>query len=409
MTKQTNIQLSLFEFVVLMALLSSLAAFSIDAVLPALPQIGEYLQVSNANDTQLIVSMVMLGMGVGQLFFGPMCDAFGRKPTLYTGIAVFLLGSATCMYAHDLTWMIIGRLTQGFGVGSARVVTAALIRDSYTGRYMSRVMSFIMMVFITIPMVAPLTGQFIMYLSSWQMIFIVIACAAIITTIWFALRQPETLTHESKRPFTMSAVGLAFKEVFSHKEVMAYIWAIGLVFGCFLSYLASSQAIFEKSFGVTHEFPKYFALMALAFGLGAFFNSRAVIKFGTRKMVYFTLPVFFVLSVVLFVICLFEQGKPSLLEFVLLTVPLFFTVNVMFTNFNAMAMQLLGHIAGIGAAVIGSLSAAIAVTFSYFVGREFDGTLTLLFGSYVVLAFCITGLTVYTHKASRQARENGGD
>lgn len=399
MTKQ-NAQLSLFEFVVLMALLSSFAAFSIDAILPALPQIGADLNVLNLNDTQLIVSMVMLGMGLGQLFFGPMCDSFGRKPTLYLGIGVFLVGSSICMYAPDLSWMLAGRIIQGFGLGSSRVVTAALIRDSYSGRYMSRVMSFIMMVFITIPMIAPLIGQMIVQLASWKMIFILIAVAAVITTAWFSFRQPETLNKNERTPFTFVGVSLAFKEVFTHKLVMLYTASIGLVFGCFLSYLAASQAIFELSFGITHEFPKYFAIMALAFGLGAFFNSRAVIKYGTQKMVYMTLPIYFILAVALYVICLMNAGKPSLFTFIVLTVPLFFTVNVMFTNFNAMAMQHMGHVAGVGAAVIGSLSAAIGVVFSYFVGRDFDGSLTTLFLSYVILGIALIGLSISAHKLS---------
>lgn len=406
MTKQ-NAQLSLFEFVVLMALLSSFAAFSIDAILPALPQIGADLNVLNLNDTQLIVSMVMLGMGLGQLFFGPMCDAFGRKPTLYAGISVFLVGSGICMYAPDLSWMLAGRIIQGFGLGSCRVVTAALIRDSYSGRYMSRVMSFIMMVFITIPMIAPLIGQMIMLFSSWKMIFIIIAIAAVVTTAWFSFRQPETLSQDTRTPFTLSGVSAAFKEVFTHQLVMLYTLAIGLIFGCFLSYLAASQAIFELSFGITDEFPKYFAIMALAFGLGAFFNSRAVVKYGTQKMVYMTLPIYFVLSIVLYVICLFNAGKPSLLAFLLLTVPLFFCVNVMFTNFNAMAMQHMGHVAGVGAAVIGSLSAGIGVIFSYVVGKDFDGNLTTLFLSYIVLGVALIILCVFAHSISgTESQEN---
>lgn len=390
--------LSLFEFVVMMALLSSFAAFSIDAILPALPEIGVALNVADPNDVQLIVSMVMLGMGIGQLLYGPLCDSWGRKPTLYAGVGVFLIGSAVCMYATDLTWMLAGRLIQGFGLGATRVVSSALIRDSYSGRYMSRVMSFIMMVFITIPMIAPLIGQIIIKLSSWKMVFITIGILAIATTIWFAIRQHETLQAEHKKPFTFRAIGSAFHEVLTHKVVMAYIIAQGFVFGCFMSYLVASQAIFEQSFQITDEFPKYFAIMAGTFGLGAFFNSRWVVKYGMRKMVYSCLPVFVVLSGVLCAISLLNGGNPPLWLFLVLALPLFFTINVMFTNFNSMAMHLLGHMAGVGAAVIGSLSTIIGVLCSVVVGQSFDGTLTVFFMSYVIMGLFTVGFVIYAHK-----------
>lgn len=397
-THKQSTSLSLFEFVVLMALLSSFAAFSIDAILPALPQIGEELKVADPNDVQLIVSMIMLGMGFGQLVYGPLCDSWGRKPTLYAGISVFIVGSLICMNADNLTWMLIGRITQGFGLGSTRVVSAALIRDTYSGRHMSRVMSFIMMVFITIPMIAPLIGQIIIRLSSWKMVFIVIGVTSILTTLWFAIRQPESLLQEHKKPLTFKAVGLAFHEVFTHKVVMAYIVAQGLIFGCFLTYLVTSQAIFEHSFQIIDDFPKYFAIMAAAFGVGAFINSRLVMKFGMRKMLYYTLPIFIVLAGVLMAISYFNQGNPSLVVFLALALPMFFTINVMFTNLNSLAMQLLGHIAGVGAAVLGSLSALIGVIVSVIVGQRYDGTLTLLFCSYLLVGILIVGLSVFAHK-----------
>ncbi|UAA37372.1 multidrug effflux MFS transporter [Paraneptunicella aestuarii] len=397
--QQQRAPLPLGEFVVLMALLSSLAAFSIDAILPALPSVGASLNVTNPNDVQLIVSMVMLGMGIGQLFWGPLCDSKGRKPTLYLGILVFLLGSVLCMTADNLLWMLIGRLTQGFGIGATRVVSSALVRDTFSGRHMSRVMSFVMMVFIIIPMIAPLVGQFIISLSSWQMVFVVIGVMALLTTGWFAIRQPETLLAEKRKPFTFKAVGQAFHEVLTHKVVIAYTLGQGCVFGAFLAYLVASQAIFEQTFNVANEFPMYFAMMAFSFGIGAFLNSRLVIKYGMRKMVYYSLPIYIGLASVLFVVCLFNEGKPALWLFMMLSLPMFFTINIMFTNFNSMAMHLLGHIAGVGAAVVGSLSTMVAVLCSVVVGQRFDGTLTIFFVSYITLGLLTVALTLFAHKA----------
>ena len=391
--------LPLLEFVILMAFMSSLGALSIDAILPGLPMIGAELKVANPNDVQLIVSSIMLGMGLGQLFYGPFCDSLGRKPTLCLGVVVFLLGSVACIFADSLETMLLGRLTQGFGVGATRVVSLALIRDSYSGRHMSRVMSFIMMVFVTVPMIAPLLGQTIIELSSWRMIFIAIGTMGLMTMTWFAIRQPETLLPENKMPLTFKATVTGFKAVLSHKVVIAYTLGQGLVFGAFLAYLVSSQAIFEQIYGIVDEFPKYFAIMALAFGCGAVFNSKLVMKFGMRKMIYLSLPLYMSLALLMAVVSTLNNGAPNLLSFILFVTPLFFTLNVMFTNFNSLAMQLMGHMAGVAASVIGSISSFLGVACSFIIGQQFNGTLTFFFVSYLVIGVILIGLTWFAHRA----------
>ncbi|MEM9102561.1 MAG: multidrug effflux MFS transporter [Pseudomonadota bacterium] len=387
--------LSLFEFVALMALLSSITAFSIDAMLPALPQIAKDLAVANPNQVQLIIAVMMLGLSIGQLFYGPFCDSKGRKPTLYLGMSIFFVGSILCLSATNLLTMIIGRFIQGFGLGATRVVSAALIRDTYSGPQMSRIMSLIMVMFIWVPMVAPLIGQFIISFATWPMIFIVIASFALIGIVWFAIRQQETLSSSHQKPFTLLEVRKAFQEVLTHKVVMACTLAQGLVMGAFLAYLVASQAIFERTYGIVDNFPLYFAILALAFGVGSFANSSLVVRHGMKKMVSFSLPVFVIFSLLLLILSLAYKGNPPFYAFMGLTIPIFLAVNVMFTNFNAMAMQLLGHIAGVGAAVVGSVSTVLGVACSVIIGQQFTGTLTYFYGSYMAMAFFLFFLVKY--------------
>jgi DHA1 family bicyclomycin/chloramphenicol resistance-like MFS transporter len=151
------------EFVVLMALMTSLVALSIDAMLPALPQIGADLGVQRSNDNQLVVSLLFLGLGVGQLIYGPLSDSTGRKPAIYGGFGLFMVGCLLALFASNFPMMLAGRVLQGVGVAGPRIVGIALVRDQYGGRAMAQVMSFVMSVFILVPVVAPALGQAILW------------------------------------------------------------------------------------------------------------------------------------------------------------------------------------------------------------------------------------------------------
>jgi DHA1 family bicyclomycin/chloramphenicol resistance-like MFS transporter len=181
------------EFVIIVSLMMSLTALSIDAMLPALPLMGAELDVQNANSRQLVVSAIFLGLAIGQLFFGPLSDKTGRKPAIYAGLTLYIGGSLLAMFAFSFPMLLAGRLLQGTGVSSPRAVGLALVRDRYEGRSMAQVMSFVMTVFILVPMIAPTLGQAILLFTGWRAIFGSFVILALITLIWFALRMPETL------------------------------------------------------------------------------------------------------------------------------------------------------------------------------------------------------------------------
>jgi len=142
-----------------MATLTALAAMSIDMVLPALPAIGTTLGVERPNDNQLVVSLLFLGFGLGQLFYGPLSDATGRKPAAYVGLALFSVGCLLALSSKTFPQLLLGRFLQGVGVAGPRTITLALVRDRFEGREMARVMSLIMAVFILVPVVAPALGH----------------------------------------------------------------------------------------------------------------------------------------------------------------------------------------------------------------------------------------------------------
>ncbi|MFC2029683.1 multidrug effflux MFS transporter [Chloroflexota bacterium] len=366
---------SLAEFVIIASLMMALTALSIDAMLPALPQIGTDLGVRNANDRQLVVALIFLGSAVGQLFFGPLSDTTGRKPALYAGYAVFIAGALLSAFAVTFPVLLAGRLLQGLGVSAPRAVTLALVRDRYEGRAMARVMSFVMTIFILVPMVAPTLGQAILLFSGWRSIFASFVVIAFITWVWLALRMPETLAPDDRAPFSARRIVNATLEILRTRTALGYTVSAGLVSGAFLGYLSSSQQIFQEQYALGELFPLFFSVLAFFIGLAAFLNARLVMRFGMRSLVRWSLTIIAGLSVLALGVALLAAGQPPLWFLMAYIMVTFFCIGILYGNQNSLAMQPLGHLAGIGAAVVGSLSTFISIPLGIFIGQSYNGTL----------------------------------
>ncbi|WP_339670173.1 multidrug effflux MFS transporter [Dasania marina] len=380
------------EFVALMAIMTSLVALSIDCMLPALPEIGRDLQVSDANDNQLIISLLFLGMALGQLFFGPLSDSLGRKPAVAIGMAVFVVGSLLSIVATDFSTMLLGRILQGIGLGAPRTVSIALIRDMYQGQAMARVMSFIMTVFILAPMVAPAVGQAILLWAGWQAIFVAILLQGLLVLLWFYWRQPETLLPAQRVPFSLVHIKRAIMEVLRNPVALGYTLMAGFIFGAFLAYLASTQQLFQQQYNLGAWFPALFALLALAVGGASFTNSRLVMRFGMQYICARSLWLLTGVSLLFCVVVWQYMGHPPLWLLVLYFLISLFCTGLLFGNINALAMEPLGHIAGVGAAVVGSLSTLISVPLAVFIGGAYQGSvqpLVMGFGSCAAIALLL--------------------
>jgi MFS transporter, DHA1 family, multidrug resistance protein len=376
---------SFSEFVIVISLMMSLTALSIDAMLPALPAIGEELRVRSANDRQLVVSSLFLGLSVGQLFFGPLSDSTGRKPAIYAGYALYLAGSLTCMVAFTFPMILAGRLLQGFGISAPRALALAIVRDRYEGRMMARVMSFVMTVFILVPMIAPSLGQVILRFASWRSIFFVFILIAVTTVLWFGIRMPETLSPHHRAPFSLQRLGRTTREVLGTRITVGYTVSAGLIGGAFLGYLSSAQQIYQELYGLGVQFPLYFALVSLSIGLASFVNARIVLRFGMRFLVRVSLSAIIGLSGLALAVTVFAAAQPPfwfLMVYLMLT---FFCIGILFGNQNTLAMQPLGHLAGIGAAIVGALATLIQMVLGTTIGRTYDGTIAPLVAGFFVL------------------------
>ncbi len=382
---------SFAEFVVLVSLMMSLTALSIDAMLPALPQIGSDLQVQNSNARQLVVSVIFLGLAAGQLFFGPLSDKTGRKPAMYAGYALYIAGSLLSLFALSFPMMLLGRLLQGSGLSAPRAVTLALVRDQYEGAAMARVMSFVMTVFILVPMIAPILGQTILLFAGWRSIFGGFALMAAVTLGWFALRMPETLAPENRAPFSLRRIMAATREIVRARPAIGYTVTAGFVSGAHLGYLNSAQQVFQEQYALGDLFPLFFAVIAFSIGLASFLNARLVMRFGMRPLVRWALLTIFGLSSVAFALALLTGGQPPLWLLMAYLMMVFFCIGILYGNMNSLAMEPLGHIAGMGAAVVGSLSTLISAMLGTTIGQNYNGTVLPLVGGIAILA----GLSIF--------------
>ncbi|MCB2129263.1 MAG: multidrug effflux MFS transporter [Rhodobacteraceae bacterium] len=369
-------RLPVVEFVILLATLFAMTAFSIDAMLPALPEIARDLTPENPNRAQLIITSFVLGMGLGTFAAGPLSDSFGRRATILVGALIYAIGALLAWKAPTFEWMLLARLLQGLGVAGPRIAGMALVRDLYSGRQMAQLISFVMMIFTLVPAVAPLIGSFIIAGFGWRAVFVAFILFAALATIWFGVRQPETLPPARRLPLSARPMIRAAKEVLSNRTVVLVLAVQSLTFASLFSTLSATQQIFDHYFGRGAEFPYWFAVIALLAGTASIVNARLVVRVGMRRMAEVTYAAQTVLSLVL--AALFASGvlsgPDSFPIYLGWTVSVFFMVGLTLGNLNAIGLEPMGHIAGMAASLMTALATVISVIIAYPIGRVFDDT-----------------------------------
>ena len=401
MTEQTKPEKISLAFIFLMAVLMSFTAISIDAMLPALGQIGEDLGVQNPNDVQLIISSLFAGLAIGILFFGPFADSFGRKKAVYLGVSIFLCGCTASIFSTNFETMLVGRVLQGFGTASCRIATMCMIRDRFEGNAMARVMSFIMIIFILSPALAPSLGQVILLFANWRVIFIVMFLIGVSAVTWLAIAQEETLKPENRHPFKIKPIMQAVIETVNNRISRGYMIASGIIFGAFVGYLNSAQQILQEQYELGGAFAVVFGFLALALGIASFANSKWVYKYGMEKICHSSMLVMVGATTVFLPISLFFVGHPPLILLVIYLLVVFFCCGLLFGNFNTMAIHPLGHIAGAASSVIGCIQTLLSASLGATIGYLYDGTINPLIIGFFILGIwsliLVTRLTKHSH------------
>lgn len=336
------------------------------------------LNVEHENDIQLVITMLFLGLMAGQLFAGPLSDHFGRRPVVHIGYALFTIGSVLCIFAQSYSTMIAGRILQGVGAACPRIVTMAIVRDGYSGREMARIMSIVMMIFIMVPAIAPALGEVILLVGTWHTTFTILMLVGLLSWCWFSFRMPETLAIDNRIPLNRVNIQSGLRYFFSSKIALGYTIANGWVLGVFISYLGTAQQVFQQTYNTGQWFAFWFALAAIAIGASSALNATLVIRLGMRKLAGIAVRVLAGVSAVFLVYVLTNDGIPAFSHFMTWLLIAFSCIGTLFANLNALAMEPLGKLAGLGAALVGSISTLMALPIAWFIGQSYNGGVTAL-------------------------------
>jgi DHA1 family bicyclomycin/chloramphenicol resistance-like MFS transporter len=391
-------KLKFWEFVSLAAFTMSLVSLSIDAILPAFAKIGEEFGIAGTNAPQLTISLFFLGFAFGQIIYGPLSDSMGRKPPIYAGFIIFIIGSLVSFFAGSFKMLLVGRVLQGLGAAGPRTIILSVVRDQYEGDLMARVMSFAMTVFILVPIIAPTMGQMVLAVAGWRFIFVVTLLLVLINFFWFALRQPETLHEEYRGEFSVKWIFSALREFFACKTAFGYAVISGIMGGCFLGYINTAQQIYQEMYLLGDKFPLFFATIAIALGCASLTNAGFVMRFGMFRIASGAMIMVCLLSSSLFAVALSFSGKPPLWLLMIFLIFMFFCVGLFFGNINALAMQPLGKIAGMGVAVVGFIVTLLQFLLGTLIGQLYNGTIIPLIGSFAVCSF----LSIWSLKLIRK-------
>ena len=389
------------EFIFLVALLNAMVAMSIDTMLPAIGSIAEELGASDPNSRQYIITTFFAGLTLGTMIYGPWSDSMGRKPTIVVGLVFYAIGSLICLFAASFPMILVGRFVQGFGASAPRIVSIAMVRDGQGGAAMARVMSFVMMVFMLVPMLAPSIGQLVLFVASWRMIFAGFFAIGILAGVWLWFRQAETLPRDRRTPLSPGALLGAAGEVLRSPVAMGYTLASGMIFGAFISYLGTSQQIFAEQYGQGAYFALWFALFAGGMALAMMVNAKLVMRYGMRKLSSLALKGFLALSGVFLVASLLLHGHPPLWALAAFLFVTFFFSGLLFGNFNALALEPMGRIAGMAAAISGSLASLTAILTGGYIGQLYDGTVIPLVAGFAGLGVIAFILAEWAERARR--------
>ncbi len=382
------------EFVGLMAILMAMTALSIDIMLPALPEIGAVFGITNANDRQLVVGSYFLGLAVGQLFWGPVSDRFGRKAPLLAGLSIFVLATLSATVAPSFKALLAARLVQGFGGAAARTISTAIIRDLFAGRQMAKVMSTVMMIFIIVPILAPSVGQAVISFGSWVNTFYVLLLVGLVAAVWAALRLPETAAARIRTHGAPLSLAAGLRMVMGSPATLAYGLAAGLTFGCLVTYISSAQQVFVDIYGLGRVFPVAFGSVACGIALASFTNSRLVQRIGMRRLSHTALVCFLGVSLVLAAIS--AVTRPPLIVVWFALVACFYLFGLMQSNFNAIAMHPVGQAAGTASSLLGFSTTAIGAILGGTIAQQFNGTVLPMALGFAALSLCaLIAVTAY--------------
>ena len=384
------------EFVVVIASIMALNPFALDMMMPALPNIAAAFQIPVPNQLQEVLSVFLIGFGLGQFVMGTLSDRFGRRPVLLGGMILYCVASVLAISAPSFEALLLARVLQGLGTSATRVIATSIVRDCYTGRRMASVMSLATMVFIAVPVIAPSFGEALMLWTGWRGIFAVLMVYGALALVWSALRVPETLPVSERKPLVASEILSAFRQTVTNRQTLGYAVAAGAVQGTIFGFVFTAQQVFTGIYQLGQYFPLAFAAIAIGFAIAGFLNARLVGRIGMRVMSHSALVGFVVVAAVMFGVL--NVTTLPLAAFLAISGLMMFGAGLMFANFTAMAMEPQGHIAGTASSLYGTITTLLGIGIGTVIGQDYDGTLLPFATGFFVCALASLATVAATEK-----------
>jgi DHA1 family bicyclomycin/chloramphenicol resistance-like MFS transporter len=382
------------QFVAFVAAVMATNALAIDTMLPALPVIGHALGITADNDRQWIVTAYLLGFGAAQIVYGTLADRYGRRPVLLVALGLYALFSAVAGFAGSFEVMVAARVLQGVGAAGTRVLAVSIIRDRYAGRQMARVMSLAFIVFLAVPIAAPSLGQLIMRVAPWYAIFFALAIFGAAVMVWAAIRLPETLHADDRLPISATRIWGAFSIALSQRKAVGYMLAMTVMLGGLFGYINSVQQVFSEVFHAAPLFPLVFGLTAVFIAAASLLNASIVGRLGTHRVSHIALLGYVLVAAAHAALAWY--GEETLWVFAVCQSLMMFCFGLVVSNFGAMAMEPLGHIAGTASSVQGFVTTVGGALLGFVIGQQFDGSaipMTLGFVCFGAAALVIVYVT----------------
>ncbi|OYY89301.1 MAG: MFS transporter [Sphingomonas sp. 28-66-16] len=388
--------LGFVEFVALVAALMALTALGIDSMLPALPAIGQALDVAGANQRQFVISAFLIGFGLAQLVHGPLADRYGRRPVLVAALSLYVVANLVAAFSSSFVLLLIARFVGGLAIAASRVVTVALVRDCYSGRAMARVMSLAFMVFMAAPVLAPSFGELILLFAEWRLIFVMIAAVSAAILIWFVIRMPETLKPADRTPLSIARLVAGWRATLVDRLSIGYTLAAASLMGALYGFINSVQQIVFQLTQDQRLLVPVFMGVASAMALANLLNSRIVMRVGMRRISHGALLVLVVVSAIHLVIA--EAGAETIWSFAILQAMAMGCFGLATANFSSMAMANMGHIAGTASSVQGFITVTAGAVLGALIGQSFNGTTVPLYTGFMAAALVALAIVAVTER-----------
>jgi DHA1 family bicyclomycin/chloramphenicol resistance-like MFS transporter len=392
------------EFLAMVAMCMAMAAMSIDLLLPSFPDMREAFGLDpGATAISGVITAFFVGLGFGQLVYGPLSDRFGRRPILYVGIAIYIAGAIASTRADTLAAFIACRAVWGFGAASPRSLALAILRDTFEGERMARAMSNVMATFILVPIVAPSLGSALLAVGSWHLTLWAPVLVAIGLATWTAFRLPETLAPERRRSVAPGALLAAAGAVVRNRQTIAFALASTLVFGILTAYVGSTQLIIEEVFDEASLFPLIFGVLAIGLALGSLLSGKLVLRLGLGRLIRYGASYAVATALLLAVVGVATDGHPPMWLFLAASAVMLPACTALIPNTNTAAMLPLGHIAGTAAAIIGTISTIGGALLGSVIDNAYDGSVRPFTIGAFVYAVAATVAVLVAGKPSPQA------